>query len=72
MHIPYERLNPETLRNLILEIVSREGSDYGEREQSLEEKREQALAGLRRGDIALTFDPETESCNLVPILGKRF
>ena len=58
-------LEPDTLRAVIESFVLREGTDYGVRETSLEEKVAQVLIQLRRGDAHITFDPATESINLV-------
>lgn len=65
VEIPKERLEPETLRRLVEEFVSREGTDYGMREYSLEEKIGHVMKQLDRGDARIVFDPETESCNII-------
>jgi uncharacterized protein YheU (UPF0270 family) len=64
MKIDYHLLKPETLHALMEEYVLREGTDYGEREVSLERKIEQVRKLLSDGKIQLVFDPETESCDL--------
>ena len=64
MNIPYQDLEAETLRAIIEEFISREGTDYGAHEYSLEQKVQQVRDQLERGDIVLNFDPETESCDL--------
>lgn len=58
-------LSPETLRAVIESFVLREGTDYGEREVSLDDKVAEVLAQLRRGEAHVTFDPATESVNIV-------
>ncbi len=64
MNIPYQELDAETLRAIIEEFISREGTDYGAHEYSLEQKVQQVRNQLERGDVVLNFDPETESCDL--------
>ncbi len=64
MNIPYQELEAETLRAIIEEFISREGTDYGAHEYSLEQKVQQVRNQLERGDVVLNFDPETESCDL--------
>ena len=64
MNIPYQQLEAETLRAIIEEFISREGTDYGAQEYSLEQKVQQVRNQLERGDVVLNFDPETESCDL--------
>ena len=58
-------LEPDTLRAVIELFVLREGTDYGVHETSLEDKVAQVLIQLRRGEAHITFDPATESVNVV-------
>jgi uncharacterized protein len=58
-------LEPDTLQAVIESFVLREGTDYGEHEMSLETKVAQVLIQLRRGEAHITFDPATESINVV-------
>jgi uncharacterized protein YheU (UPF0270 family) len=64
MNIPYQELAVETLTAIIEEFISREGTDYGAHETSLEKKVQQVMNQLKRGDIVVTFDPESQSCDL--------
>lgn len=66
MIIPHERLAPETLDSLIESFITREGTDYGSLEYSLEEKVEQVRRQIHRGEVVIVFDYETESINLLP------
>ncbi len=68
--VPWEQLAPETLQRLVEEFVTREGTDYGEREASLEEKCADVLRQLRRGEALVTFDPVTESIDIVSAKGR--
>ena len=63
--IPFESLAPETLDNVLSDIVSRDGTDYGNYDLSLDQKREQALRALKSGDAVLLFDTESETIQLV-------
>src|SRR3954464_782195 len=58
-------LEPDTLRAVIESFVLREGTDYGLHETSLEAKVAQVLTQLRSGEAHITFDPATESVNVV-------
>lgn len=69
VQIPLDRLSPTALDALVEELVTREGTDYGEREHSLDEKKRAVLRQLSRGEIVLVFDAASESCNLVPRAG---
>jgi uncharacterized protein len=46
-------------------FVLREGTDYGAREFSLEEKVGQLMRQLERGEAQIVFDPQTQSVTLV-------
>ncbi len=58
-------LSPETLRGLSEEFATRDGTDYGAVERSVEEKIAQVAAQLTSGEVRLVFDPETETANIV-------
>ena len=65
MIIPYEKLSPEALRGLIEEFVSREGSDSGYTQKSLDENVEMVMRQLRRQEAFVVYDETTESANIV-------
>ncbi len=64
MQIPYTELSATALRGVIEEYVSREGTEYGEKEYHLEQKVAQVIAQLRKGEVIIDFDPDTETCHL--------
>lgn len=64
MEIPWQNLDPDTLRALIEEFVTRSGTDYGTNEISLETRVRQVQELLRTGKAKIVFDPETESCDI--------
>lgn len=49
---------------MIESFVLREGTDYGEREHSLEQKVAQVRAQLERGQARILFDPETNTVTI--------
>jgi uncharacterized protein YheU (UPF0270 family) len=65
LQIPPELLSPEALRGVLEDFVLREGTDYGLRDWSLDEKVAQVALQLQRGEVSLMFDPETQSVTLV-------
>ena len=65
MKIPYQSLDPETLQSLLGEIVTRDGTDYGAVELTLEQKIDQALCALKAGKVCIKYDVLTETCSLV-------
>ena len=66
MEIPWNQLSAQALHGLIEGFITREGTDYGEHEFSLTEKVEQVKAQIKRGDVVIVFDAESETCNLLP------
>ncbi len=66
MEIPYQRLSPDALRGLLEEFVTRDGTDYGARERTLEEKVAAVRGQLERGEAVIVFDPTSGLCNIVP------
>lgn len=65
VEIPYEQLDPETLRRLIQEFVTRDGADWAEIGCTLEDKVEQVLEQLRKKQIKVVFDLKSASANLL-------
>ena len=63
--IPYRDLSEPALRGVLESFVLREGTDYGEREISLEQKVAQVLRQLERGEAQIVFDPVVESVDIV-------
>lgn len=66
MEIPHTQLAPDILDAVIEEFVTREGTEYGAEEVSLASKIEQVKGQLRRGEVIITFDPESETCSVEP------
>ena len=65
MAIPMDSLSGEALAGLVEEFITREGTDYGEREHSLDEKRATVMRQLGRSEIAIVYDFESESTTLI-------
>ncbi len=65
MIIPFTQLSPDALGGLIEEFVSRDGTDYGVQEVSIESKVEQVKRQLTRGEVVVVFDAESESASIM-------
>lgn len=63
--IPYDQLSPEALHGIIEEFVTRDGTDYGEKEISLETKIDQVLNQVQSGKAVIVFDQNSETCNIL-------
>jgi len=66
VEVPHRLISPDTLRGVVEAFVLREGTDYGAREFTHEEKVQQVLDALDSGEVRILFDPETESVTLLP------
>ena len=63
--VPYTELAADLLHAVVESYVLREGTDYGEKEFSLEDKVAHVLRQLRRGEAQIVFDPETETVGIL-------
>ena len=62
--VPHTELAADLLRAVIESFVLREGTDYGEKEYSLDEKVARVIRQLERGEAQIVFDPDTESVDI--------
>ena len=62
--VPYTELATDLLHAVVESFVLREGTDYGEKEFSLEDKVAHVIGQLRRGEARIVFDPETETVSI--------
>ncbi len=67
--VPYTELSADALRGVLESFVLREGTEYGDRDFSLDEKVAHVLRQLRRGEAQIVFDPESETIDVVVIRG---
>ncbi len=64
--VDYRLLSAEALRGLIEEFITREGTEYGHLEFSLDDKVHQVERQLASGEVKIVFDSVDERANLVP------
>lgn len=65
IEIPFERLDPATLRNLIQEFVTRDGAEGGEPGGALEDKVAQIMKQLRNRKVKVVFELRSQTANIV-------
>jgi uncharacterized protein len=63
--IPHRDLSIQALRGVIESFVLREGTEYGARDYSLEEKVTHVTRQLERGEAQIQFDPSSETVDIV-------
>ena len=65
IEVPYQQLDPETLRSLIQEFVSRDGFDWGDAGCTLDNKVAQVLQQLLQKQVKVVFDFRSQTANIV-------
>lgn len=64
MRIPHTSLSSATLRSLIEEFVTREGTEYGDVDVSLDNKVDAVIAQLVARTAVIVYDEDSESCTI--------
>ena len=62
--VPYTELAADLLHAVVESYVLREGTDYGPREFSLQEKVAHVIGQLERGEAQIVFDPQSASVSI--------
>jgi uncharacterized protein YheU (UPF0270 family) len=65
VEVPWQRLAPETLTNLITEFVTREWEEVGDSSATLDDKIGQVRQQLQAKRARVVFDLRSETCNIV-------
>jgi uncharacterized protein YheU (UPF0270 family) len=63
--VPYEQIDPQTLRRMIEEFVTADWSDFGSEHAELEGKIDQVLKQLKEKRAKVVFNLESKSANIV-------
>ena len=63
--VPYEQIDPQTLRRMIEEFITAEWSDFGAEHSGLEGKIEQVLKQLKEKRAKVVFNLESKAANIV-------
>jgi uncharacterized protein len=71
VEVPYGELSADLLHAVVESFVLREGTDYGEKEYSLEDKVARVLLQLKKGEAKIMFDPESESVTIAVRQGRK-
>jgi uncharacterized protein len=69
--VPYTELSADALRGVVESFVLREGTEYGERDVSLDQKVAQVERQLQRGEAQIVFDPESQTIDIVVTANDR-
>jgi len=60
-----QQLSDTALKGVIDEFISREGTDYGHKDYSLEAKRRAVMVQIESGSAIVCFDPDSETTSIV-------
>lgn len=66
VEVPHALLAAEVLRCLVEEFVTRDGTDYGEVERTLDEKVAAVMQQLEAGELVIRVDTEHEIVEIEP------
>lgn len=64
--VPLARLQADVLQSLLEDFASRDGTDYGEQECTLDDKVVRLGSQLKAGELQILYDVDSEQWDLVP------
>ncbi|MBL7479800.1 YheU family protein [Legionella sp. 27fs60] len=67
IEIDYTLLSKEALENLIIDIITRQATDYGEYEIDIQIKKKQLIDKLASGDAVIVYSHTEECCDIIRI-----
>lgn len=67
IEIDYHLLSELAIENLIMAMLTREATDYGEIEMDLPQKKRQLLTRLEQGDAVIIYSAEQDYCTIIPV-----
>ena len=65
--VPHTELSADALRGVVESFVLREGTEYGEKDFSLEQKVAHVMRQLERGEARVIFDLTSESVDIMVV-----
>ena len=65
IEIDHTLLASDTLDNLIIDVITRQTTDYGDNEMSIVNKKTQLRRKLERGEAVIFYSIEEGFCNII-------
>ncbi len=65
IEIDHTLLSEEALENLIIDIITRQATDYGEYEMDIQIKKNQLKNKLISGDALIIYSSKEECCDII-------
>ena len=63
--VDHTLLSDSALENLILEVITRQPTDYGEHEADLQLKKEQLTRKIKNGLAVIAYSSEEHICDII-------
>ena len=67
IEVDHTLLSPEALENLIIDIITRQATDYGEYETDIQIKKMQLISKLVSGEAVIVYSSKEECCDIIKI-----
>jgi len=67
IEIDHSLLSDEALDNLIIEIITRQTTDYGDYEVDIHHKKKQLRHKLQTGEVKIVYSLEEEACEIMRV-----
>jgi len=67
IEIPLDRIDPEILRNMLAEFVTREWSEQADAGFTLDDKVQQVLQQLKAKQARVVYDLASQTWNIAPV-----
>lgn len=67
IEIDHTLLSKDALDNLIVEIITRQATDYGEYELDIQIKKKQLMKKLQSGDAVIVYSSKEEICDIIRV-----
>ena len=65
IEINHRLLSDAAIDNLILEVITRDGTDYGEHEIAIQTKKDQLMSQLKNDLAVIVFSVEENICDII-------
>ena len=63
--VDHTLLSPEALDNLLIDIITRESTDYGEFTQDIHRKKSQLVQQLQQEKAVIVYNADEDACDIV-------
>ncbi len=71
IEIDYQLLSTEALDNIIMELFTRQATDYDEREVAVANKKRQIILKLEQGDAVIVYSSKEGYCTIISLEEKQ-